>query len=249
MCVVGGIGVGGEAAGMPSSDSDINYDDGDSGEWQTSSSSSSSSSSVEGGDRSKELPPSSPWSLGGLPVPSNLIRWNDPPSAEPRSHHVRSRMHHVRHEQHYLQGHYRASKPNKWHSVSEVDGIRGDGPTVIHDENHQKGRHGHHNHHNKHHNHHRTAGTASTESSEEASVTRHDHRHRQQLTDFGVPKDVSHGLSQSDNSLAALLDDDDDDDVAEQHVSPARPSGASVERSCHRKYRTKKASHCTVHSN
>ncbi|XP_049533671.1 uncharacterized protein LOC125950087 [Anopheles darlingi] len=197
MCVVGGIGVGGATAGMPSSDSDINYDDGDSGEWQ-SSSSSSSSSTVEGGGRSKELPPSSPWSLGGVPVPSNLIRWNDPPSADsarPQQHgHVRSRMHHVRHEQHYLQGHHRASKPNKWQSVSEVDAFRGDGPPVIRDENHQKGRHGHHNHHNKHHNHHRTAGTSS-ESSEEASVTRHDHRHRQQLTDFGVTKDVSHGLS------------------------------------------------------
>ncbi|XP_050084704.1 uncharacterized protein LOC126570763 isoform X2 [Anopheles aquasalis] len=187
MCVVDG-----GAAGMPSSDSDINYDDGDSGEWQSSSSSSSSMSSVEGGNRSKELPPSSPWSLGGLPVPSNLIRWNDPPSADPRPHHghVRSRMHHVRHEQHYLQGHHRASKPNKWHSVSEVDSIHRDGPTVVHDEKHQKGRHGHQNHHNKHHNHHRTAGTSSTESSEEASVTRHDHRHRQQLTDFLVPKDV-----------------------------------------------------------
>uniref|UniRef100_A0A2M4BFQ9 Putative histone acetyltransferase kat6b-like protein n=1 Tax=Anopheles marajoara TaxID=58244 RepID=A0A2M4BFQ9_9DIPT len=189
MCVAGGVET---TAGMPSSsDSDINYDDGDSGEWQ----SSSSSSSVESGGQSKELPPSSPWSLGGVPVPSNLIRWNDPPSADPRSHHahVRSRMHHVRHEQHYLQGHHRASKPNKWHSVPEVDG-----PRVVHDENHPKGRHGHQNHHNKHHNHHRTAETASsTESStEDSSVARHVHRHRQQLTDeFGVPKDISPGLS------------------------------------------------------
>uniref|UniRef100_A0A2M4AAV3 Uncharacterized protein n=2 Tax=Anopheles triannulatus TaxID=58253 RepID=A0A2M4AAV3_9DIPT len=180
MCVAGG-----ESAALPSSDSGINYDDGDSGEWQ--SSSSSSSSSVEDGGRSKELPaPSSPWSLGGLPVPSNLIRWNDPLSADPRPPHghVRSRMHHVRHEQHYLQGHHRASKPNKLHAVSEV---------ILDENHHQKGRHGHHGHHNNHHNHHRTAG--STESSEEASVTRHDHRHRQQLADFGVTKDVSHGFS------------------------------------------------------
>ncbi|XP_058056861.1 ubiquitin carboxyl-terminal hydrolase 36-like [Anopheles bellator] len=191
------VGFAGDAVAA-ASDSDINYDDGNGGEWP--------GGGARGGPPLHSWPsPSSSFSSsssGSVPAPDNLVRWKDLPHHQHHHHHgqARSRMHHVRHEQHYVQG--RPAKGATRHPISDdpsmpmpmpTDTIR----TTVHGPQ-QKSRHSNHNHrkHQKHH------PKQSSESSEEASAGTKQVVQRFEVLDLGTTKEAHRGSRGSVSPVA-----------------------------------------------
>ncbi|XP_052864639.1 uncharacterized protein LOC128271235 [Anopheles cruzii] len=190
------VGFVGDAVAA-ASDSDINYDDDNSGEWPG------------GGARGPphSWPPSSSFSSSSsssVPAPDNLVRWKDHHHHN-HGHARMSRMHHVRHEQHYVQG--RPAKGPARHPISApdessvslpVDAFR----TTVHGPQ-QKSRHSHHNH-RKHHKHH-PKPSSSSESSEEAAADPATKQvvHRFEVQDLGATKEAHRGSRGSVSPVVA----------------------------------------------